>query len=612
MYRILAFLLLFPALLTQAQTGPGGIGNTVTNGLWLMAGNVSGADGSAVSVWNDRSGNGNNALQASATLQPQFFSTSALNGQPVLRFDGTNDEMAVPDANILDGTAGITYYAVLRPSNINGSARGILGKRITFSVNVEYAYTWFFYTGNRLFHDIHTSNDRYNTSMVFSNNTNYLLAFDFDGSLPAAQRVKQYSAGTQIAVASEASTVLPNSNQEVAIGALNVGYGTYLGADFAELIHFNYSLDTLEHMFVQNYLSAKYNIPLAVNDLYDEDNPANGDHDFDVAGIGRINASFMLNNARGSGIVRMLNPAGLNDNEFLFWGHNGGVQEAVELADVPAGVDGRYERVWRVSEVNAAGTAVDIGAVDIQWDLTGASSVTASDLRLLVDTDNDGSFADETPISGAAAVGGNIYGFSGVTALANNLRFTLGTANIVQTPLPVQLLSFTAEATRQGSVELVWKTASEINNDFFTVERSADLRHWKEIIHVPGAGNSTVYQSYFATDEAPLQVFSYYRLKQTDFDGTTTYSHVETVAPPGKDAAAVVVYPNPVSNRLVIECSYFEMKGLQLFDITGRPVHVKTIEMNVDRAKAVIDMSGMPPGVYTLRTTTTARLIGKQ
>ncbi|GAL68038.1 hypothetical protein JCM19301_1753 [Jejuia pallidilutea] len=95
-----------------SQVGPGGVGNSASNGLWLKADDITLANGSLVNTWTDASGNGNNAT-AAATEQPLFFSTSTLNNMPTVRLDGTNDQMVVNDAAILDGTSGITFITVL-------------------------------------------------------------------------------------------------------------------------------------------------------------------------------------------------------------------------------------------------------------------------------------------------------------------------------------------------------------------------------------------------------------------------------------------------------------------------------------------------------------------
>ena len=74
----------------NGQNGPGGIGNSTDNILWLDANNLSLNDGDPVSTWADTSGNGNNATQISASNQPTF-NTNVLNGFPAITFDGSND-----------------------------------------------------------------------------------------------------------------------------------------------------------------------------------------------------------------------------------------------------------------------------------------------------------------------------------------------------------------------------------------------------------------------------------------------------------------------------------------------------------------------------------------
>lgn len=131
MKKIMFFNMLLLSNILLAQTGPGGVGSSTTNGLWLRADNLNQTNATAVSSWTDASGNTNNAIESTSSAQPTFYTTSSdLNSMPIVRFDGTDDEMHVLDADILDGTPGITYYAVLRPNNLDGSTpRGILGKR---------------------------------------------------------------------------------------------------------------------------------------------------------------------------------------------------------------------------------------------------------------------------------------------------------------------------------------------------------------------------------------------------------------------------------------------------------------------------------------------------
>ncbi|WP_431167843.1 hypothetical protein, partial [Tenacibaculum halocynthiae] len=85
----------------------------------------------------------------------------------------------------------------------------------------------------------------------------YILSWNFDGTLEQSQRSNMVNGSDVMVTHSENSTFIPNGNQPVTLGALNQGYGTYLGADYAEIIQFNEKLNAAEQIIVQNYLSAK-------------------------------------------------------------------------------------------------------------------------------------------------------------------------------------------------------------------------------------------------------------------------------------------------------------------------------------------------------------------
>ncbi len=293
-------------------------------------------------------------------------------------------------------------------------------------------------TGNIHYPVKHTSGGRSTDSEAgeqFSNSAYGVYQLDYNQT-----DFRIYINGNHTETDAETRTPLTNSNS-LYIGNEQGTSGRFLDGDIAELICFNSPINSAERIILHNTMAAKYGFAMAANDVYNEDDSGSGDYDHDVAGIGRVDASNIISDAQGTGIVRMLNPTGLGNDEFLMWGHDNGDELATETTDVPAGgdpVDARFDRVWRVSEANSSGTGgVDVGSINIRWDLTGKGSVTASDLRLLVDTDNDGNFADETPISGATLVSGNVYQFAGVSAIVNNYRFTLATINDTQTPLYV-------------------------------------------------------------------------------------------------------------------------------------------------------------------------------
>lgn len=141
-FVILKMIVLLFVKISISQTGPGGVGNTSNNGLWLKANALVLSNADPFTSWIDVSGNVNNAHSSGAST-PLFVANSNINNMPAVRLNGSNDVLTVSDADILDNTAGLSYFAVIRPDNLNSSPRPILGKRISYSSS-DYAYTWFF------------------------------------------------------------------------------------------------------------------------------------------------------------------------------------------------------------------------------------------------------------------------------------------------------------------------------------------------------------------------------------------------------------------------------------------------------------------------------------
>ena len=126
----------------------------------------------------------------------------------------------------------------------------------------------------------------------------------------------------------------------------------------------------------------------------------------------------------------------------------------------------------------------------------------------------------------------------------------------VTAPMPVRLVSFTARAEAE-TVLLNWQTALEINNDFFSVERSADARNFEAIGRVTGAGTTTERAAYTFTDRNPLPGHgtvgtSYYRLCQTDRDGTLTTSPIVALNRLN-DRPSLTILGNPTTDFLRLE-----------------------------------------------------------
>lgn len=157
--------------------------------------------------------------------------------------------------------------------------------------------------------------------------------------------------------------------------------------------------------------------------------------------------------------------------------------------------------------------------------------------------------------------------------------------------LPIELTYFSA-SENGGVVDFAWETSSEYNNDFYTIEYSRDGSSWSALLEEDGAGTTSDVSSYVAS--ASAQQFSgltYFRLKQTDFNGEYSYSDVTTVA--FAEEQDYYVYPNPAEDVITISGAF---ESARIIDIHQRTVLVPT--------EAEVTVSGLPTGVYHVVLTT--------
>ena len=179
------------------------------------------------------------------------------------------------------------------------------------------------------------------------------------------------------------------------------------------------------------------------------------------------------------------------------------------------------------------------------------------------------------------------------------------TANLCTTPLPIKLTSFQVEYEEAtNSVTIYWATASQVDNKLFTVEKSVDGVNWQVVTTVAGAGTTDDPMYYNATDESPYGGVSYYRLKQTDFDGTNLYSDIATVRIPSK--YAVSIFPNPTSGDMTMHyvTQSPDPLNIQISDLTGNVI--SSYQITAVQAGAndyTVNTSSLAQGVYIMRIT---------
>ncbi len=195
----------------------------------------------------------------------------------------------------------------------------------------------------------------------------------------------------------------------------------------------------------------------------------------------------------------------------------------------------------------------------------------------------------------------------GNVSVAGLSTFSPWTLVSVTEPLPVQLLSFTATAHQKEDVLVSWNTASEINNNFFTVERTNNGSDFEYVGTVKGSGNSSIVHGYKLTDPYPFSGVSYYRLSQTDFNGhRTIYNPVPVdLIPPVR----VNVFPSPSHG----DALYLSLIGepvneeilVLLYDLEGRTTYSKVfITGQTGSVLEVINHSArLAPGIYLVVAT---------
>lgn len=176
---------------------------------------------------------------------------------------------------------------------------------------------------------------------------------------------------------------------------------------------------------------------------------------------------------------------------------------------------------------------------------------------------------------------------SGTYSMGGDLVFK----TYVNSALPVELLDFSGEQVG-NHIQLNWTTATEINNDYFNIERSNDAINFHTIGKVNGVGNSNTIFNYSFIDENPSNGINYYCLKQIDFNGN--YEYFEAIAVTMGSEIPIRVYPNPSHDYIKIEVPSNEKVNITIKDMIGNSVRV-TDNININEP---IDIQDLHDGIY--------------
>ena len=250
----------------------------------------------------------------------------------------------------------------------------------------------------------------------------------------------------------------------------------------------------------------------------------------------------------------------------------------------------------------ALSTYLRVAAVEsngFNWQNLGQSSVDG-------DWDGSGSITAANPLAitaGAKAAGDGDYFVTFASTNKGNLL------------LPIELLSFSATCNGKYA-ELEWSTASERNNDYFVIERSADAVEFTEVGRVAGAGNSIEQLDYTYNDYGIHGGENYYRLVQVDYDGTRSVSDivVATCIDTEVGEPDVQAYPNPFNGELTVVLDNFDNRSatIEVYDMLGKLIYMQKADAPQNSYETILNLSNLPTGAYNVRVSTADFVINKQ
>lgn len=609
MRRFFVSLLIVFQLCAISQTGPAGVGAPSVNVLWLKAdaGTSSVINGAAVSTWSDQSGNGIHVSQSVAAQQPSF-ATNVLNGFPGLQFDNVSgntnaDRMIAPDDYRLDNTSGYSFFNVVKMNFIGTDARAIVSKRT--AIDVDEAFMLFFWNSNYFYVDIDGLGNRFDTSPItYTTNTGYILDAFYNGNLPFASRSTVYEQEILRKTAAETSTLVGNKPSPLNIACTHSADGRPFGGYISEIIIYTVTVNPAQRIIVNNYLSSKYNIALTANDRYQGDTPANGNFDFEVAGVGReasgSNPSFSASVSGGLGISTT--GLGFDNGDYILAGHSTFTNSQItyDVLGMSGTNNARWERIWYLDITNT-GTGIQ---TNVEFDMSdgGVSPVaisTPSNYVLLYRSGLTGAWSE---LATSSTIVGDRIIFNGFT-FVNDGYYTIGTLDHLISPLPVELLNFHV-SKEEKNVKLFWETVSENNCENFGIEKLTSNGTPYTLAEVSCKGKDGKGSFYEYTDAHVGSGSVYYRLKQKDWNGRTAYSAWRTITIK-EEFSEIKIFPQPNNGLFFIELSSDSEipEQIRVINQLGQDVSkfIRIEDSRINDSRQLKCYLNLSPGIYTLQ-----------
>lgn len=436
-----------------AGTGPGGVGRTDGAGrlkLWLKgdAGvytdtgcSAAATNGDPAACWGDQSGSGNSFVQSTAGSRPAYV-TGALNGRPVLRFDGAADYLEKSYTASLNNITSTLYLVTRITGGADthrspytsrcGTTNPTRGGYMFVAANTNYWHYWVWWL----------SMNQWSAAGGGAVDAAWHILYGAYTNVPSVYQVV-YVDGQYSNSQTPDTRVNTGCPARIGAGATEGAAAYFYPGDVAEVIYYGAYLNSAERRLVDNYLGAKYGIAI-LDDYYTGNDPA---YVLNVAGIGKESDGYS-DEGHSAGMIVGNGGFLQNNGDYILFGHSAATNgnttsDLPTTGDWAAGNGRRWSRVWFVRDTDYGSNG---GVVSIDFDfaeggMTGSPVGAASNYRLLRRTGTSGQFDEYAQ---ATSISGDHVFFTGVTL--GNGYYTLGTVNGNNSPTVIGMQSAGVQA----------------------------------------------------------------------------------------------------------------------------------------------------------------------
>lgn len=563
-----------------------------------------------VATWYDQSGTGRNLSQTTLANQPAILNAGVItrhNGNPAVKFDGTNDyliENTLPISNpssfsivaSRSASGGFSGYQRILNLSATGDSYGYIGTlNGDIATFVGNGTTWNDITANSPANNLGTSNVANIISGTIATGVSGLNSFRNGAVLTAKNGTMASSTGFILG------------------GAYSGGSGTnqIWNGSISDVVYFNSAINNTRRILIENDYSQYYGIAIS-NDKF---TPTDLNFNKNLTGIGRESATDSVQRTRVSKGFIIEDDISSGSN---FLRDNGDYIVAAEACsqvpdistnNISQGVQRRWITDWEVKRTdigNNGGRVRFIFDYGDYWGNSFTPLAAASQYVLLKRNTSSGVF-DTLSVYSKQVVGDRVI-FT-LDAININTFFTIGTRNALIAPLPVTIASQNTVWNKDDAV-VSWTTASESNNSHFVILRSTNGSNWEQVGSVNSKstnGNSSLALSYKFIDKGTkttLNGFVMYRIAIVSKNGESYRHHPMTLRNTLANNGIQIV-PNPTAGNLEISGTDLpaEKATIQVLNSQGKVRRQHTVTLGNGNLNTSCNLAEYADGIYIVRVT---------